>query len=131
MKVYLISLSFLFCTSLVFGLPRSSYVSAGANSQPVNGVLHVAMSGVDNSTCGSENEPCQTIQYAIDKAIPGDTIKLAAGVYSDTHRYATATYLSIQVAYLDKGLTLQGGYTVTNWTRPDPLSNVSIIDSQG
>jgi len=36
-----------------------------------------------------------------------------------------------QVAYLDKSLTLQGGYTYTQWTVADPIANPTTLDAHG
>jgi parallel beta-helix repeat protein len=42
----------------------------------------VAMNG-DNTANGSENSPWKTVQHAVDKVKPGDTILLRAGEYSE------------------------------------------------
>ncbi|MGD2079094.1 MAG: fibronectin type III domain-containing protein, partial [Chloroflexota bacterium] len=36
-----------------------------------------------------------------------------------------------QVVFVDKGLTLRGGYSVSEWSNADPLSNVTILDALG
>jgi len=70
-----------------------------------------------------------TIQAAVDAAIDGEQIKIAAGVYNDLHLQHGIT----QVVYLTKTLTLAGGYTTTNnfADPPDPAVNVSILDAGG
>ncbi|NJL13964.1 MAG: T9SS type A sorting domain-containing protein [Microscillaceae bacterium] len=45
--------------------------------------------------CASPGNPCQTIQYAIDQALPGETIQISPGFYD-------------QVLTINKSLTLQG-----------------------
>lgn len=66
--------------------------------------------------------PCySTIQAAVDAAAPGDIIKLAAGTY---------TAPGLQVIYIDKGITLEGGYTTINWNTPDPNANQTILDAE-
>ena len=45
--------------------------------------LYVSPDGIDDSNCGTELRPCQTLQLAIDNAIDNDTIFLAPGNYSD------------------------------------------------
>ena len=35
-----------------------------------------------------------------------------------------------QVVYVDKDLTLRGGYTTTNWSTPDPLANKTTLDAK-
>lgn len=36
-----------------------------------------------------------------------------------------------QVLYLDKSLTIRGGYRTTAWKTPDPVANPTILDAQG
>ena len=36
-----------------------------------------------------------------------------------------------QMVYLDKPLTIQGGYTTSNWITPEPAVNLTILDAQG
>ena len=42
----------------------------------------VALGGSDISSCGSETTPCQSIQYAANKAASGDTLLVAGGTYT-------------------------------------------------
>jgi hypothetical protein len=54
-------------------------------------------------------------------ALPGATgevIKVAAGTYADLGVRSG----SIQVVYIDKGITLQGGYTLTDWSTAYPIT---------
>jgi len=68
-----------------------------------------------------------SLQAAVDAATAGDVIKVAAGVYTGVHQRGGIT----QVVYITKSLTIQGGYTVTNWSDPAPLVNVTWLDSAG
>ena len=68
----------------------------------------------------------QTVQAAVDAAQPGDVVKLAGRCTAVNDRGGLA-----QIAYVTKGITLQGGYTITNWTAPDPAANPTTLDAQG
>jgi len=68
-----------------------------------------------------------SIQSAVDAAGEGDVIKVAEGIYTGiNHRFGHS-----QVVYLDKSITIQGGYTTTNWTTPDPVANPTTLDAEG
>jgi parallel beta-helix repeat protein len=54
----------------------------------------VAPGGVDSGDCTVA--PCETIQYAVDQAVDGDTVDVAAGIYDEPQ------------VIVDKPLTLQG-----------------------
>ncbi len=99
--------------------------------QATSGVHYVASSG----DCGGVI-PCYTsIQAAVDAAVPGDQIRVAAGTYTDIHVLSrndiTSSGVVTQVLYISKTVTLRGGYTTTNWTTPDPNANHTVLDAQG
>ncbi len=75
-------------------------------------------------SCVGVHGPCYTsVQAAVDAADdPGDVVKVAAGTY---------TGVSGEVVYLDKTLTIRGGYTPADWTTPDPEANPTTLDAQG
>ena len=104
------------------------------------GTLYVAPDGDDANTCDSEANRCQTIQRAVvDVASPGDVIKVAAGIYTDVHGLLAppgypnppASGIITQVIYISKTITIQGGYTATNWTTPYPITQPTTLDAQG
>jgi hypothetical protein len=63
----------------------------------------------------------------VDDASDEDVIKVAAGHYTDLHQRDGIT----QVVYISKSVTIQGGYTTTNWTTFDPAANPTTLDAQG
>lgn len=67
---------------------------AGVAPASAASVINVATTGTDTPGCGAAAAPCATIQFAYGEAMPGDTIKVAAGTY------AFATSLVIQKADL-------------------------------
>ena len=93
--------------------------------QPVifGAVFYVAPSGA----------PYSTIQAALDAAVDGDQIYVAAGTYSDVHSlpappdYTGPTTIH-QVVYVNKAVSIIGGYdaTFTDW---NPEVNRTIIDA--
>jgi hypothetical protein len=96
-------------------------------AQAGTGIIRVATSGDDVPGCGSEAAPCRSVQYAVDEALPGDQIRVAAGLYTGVNTHGGLT----QTVYLSKTLALRGGYTLTNWAEPDPEANPTILDAQG
>ena len=67
-----------------------------------------------------------SVQAAVDaSARPTDVVKVA-GYCAGVQQRAGFT----QTVYLSKTLTLQGGYTVTNWTDPDPIAHPTTLDAQ-
>lgn len=45
---------------------------------------YVDDTGADTSDCSDALDPCATISHAIDQAVPGDTIAIAAGTYTES-----------------------------------------------
>lgn len=60
-------------------------------------------------------------------AAPGNEIRVAAGTYRGVSYRSTVT----QTVYLDKRLTIRGGYTAANWSTPDPDQNLTTLDAEG
>ena len=78
---------------------------------------HVAPGG----DCGGASPCYATIQAAVDAASDEDTIKVAQGVYTST---------GFQVVYINKAITLTGGYTTTNWANSYPFTQPTVIDGE-
>lgn len=76
---------------------------------------YVALDG----TCGGA-APCHsTLQEAAAAAQPNDVIKVATGTY---------TGFGSRVLFIDKALTLTGGYTTGDWNNSTPALTPTIID---
>jgi uncharacterized repeat protein (TIGR01451 family) len=67
-----------------------------------------------------------TVQAAIDAASSNDIVKIAGRCMGVNTRGELR-----QQVYLDKSLTLRGGYTTTNWTTSDPEANPTTLDALG
>lgn len=74
------------------------------------------------ATCAYTN-----VQAAVDAAGPGDLIKVAGGVYTGVQARAGVT----QIVYINKSVTIRGGYTPSDWTTSDPIANPTTLDAQG
>ncbi len=67
------------------------------------------------------------MQDAVDAANEGDIVKVAEGTYTGVSSREGVT----QTVYLSKTLTIQGGYTTSNWSTPYPEINITTLDAQG
>jgi len=114
------------CIVLLGLLWLSGIPSAQASTTSIR---YVAPGG----NCGGATPCYSTIQAAVNAAGDGDTIKVAAGTYTDTQTLtASDGYTYTQIVLVDgKNLTLKGGYTTSDWNIYDPLSNPTIIDARG
>lgn len=87
------------------------------------GVRYVA----PGSACGGATPCYASPQAALDAAAAGDEIRVAAGAYTGVSVRSGAT----QTLYIDKSVTIRGGYTTANWSTPDPTANPTTLDAQG
>jgi hypothetical protein len=120
-------LSLAICIVLGLFASVAVYVLAGKAAAASGLSRHVATTGFDIGDCTSTADPCRTVQYAVDVAGDDDVIKVAAGVYAGVNSYGGLA----QVVYLNKTLTIRGGYTITNWTTADPAANPTTLDAEG
>jgi len=82
--------------------------SAPVQAAPATTTRYVSSSaGTDSGEC-TFDAPCKTIQYALAKADPGDTLAIAGGSYNGT----------VEVT---KTATLEGGYLRLCWPGPNCL----------
>lgn len=97
--------------------------------------IHVAPTGADSPTCGTPTAPCRTLQYAVNLAGSGSTIKAAEGRYTFSGSSVSSTCYGYTIyatvlCIIDKHLTLIGGFDPGNWYASDPEAHPTIIDGQ-
>jgi hypothetical protein len=129
-------LGVLVCAMLCAG-PGQHHANASVAHAAVT-FWRVAVTGNDAPGCGSEDVPCKTIQYAVNRASSGDTILVAGSTSGAIYTYASSTDpctgptgTTGVVCVLQKHLTILGGYSTSNWSTPAPHVNRTIIDGQG
>jgi uncharacterized repeat protein (TIGR01451 family) len=137
--------SFQFVVSATQTVTNADYaVSAGgghcaAGSVPVvtvigaGGTRYVTPGGTDwANTCTASGAPCATIQRAVDVANHGEEVRVAAGTYTGAHEVLDGRtgYTYTQVVFVDKAVTLRGGYSAGDWNVSDPAANPTIVDAQ-
>jgi hypothetical protein len=101
-----------------------------ARAGPAALTRYVAVEGNDDggaNPCLVSTSPCRTVQHAVDVAACDDEIRVATGVYTGVQFRGGVT----QVVYINNSVTIRGGYTTTNWTTPDPLTRLTVLDAQG
>jgi hypothetical protein len=118
---------FLGLTLSISALLLTQAVSVQANPS----TLYVAPGG----SCGGGVSDCYaSLQAAVDAAAPGDEIRVAAGTYTDLHvrprSDITTTGVVTQNVYLNKTLTIRGGYS-GDFTAWDPQTYATLLDAQG
>lgn len=96
-------------------------LSGNDSAHALSSVLYVAPSG----DCGGSTPCYNTVQQAVDAAQSGDEIRVAAGIYVGVNDHGGLS----QALYVDKSLTIRGGYTISNWDTPDPDENSTEINA--
>lgn len=120
----------------LLGLALACLVAGSPTSATAAGVQGPASApGGVITVCLSAQCDCVTVQDAVDAASDGDTIKVAAGTYTDVsvrpRKDITTTGVVTQAVYISKTVTIRGGYTTTNWVISDPDANPTTLDAQG
>jgi hypothetical protein len=95
---------------------------SGGPVRAAPGLHYVAPGG----SCGAASPCYPKVQDAVDAAQAGDEIRVAAGTYSGINNLGGKP----QHLYVNKDLTIKGGYTTSNWTTPDPAANVTEWQAQ-
>jgi len=120
-----------FAMTATLGLLGLALVLLGlfAGVSDVAQAVNVSDDQTEITVCPVGPPDCQynSIQEAVDAAGYGDIIKVATGTYTDIHARNGVT----QVVYISETVTIQGGYTTSNWVTPDPLANPTTLDAQG
>ena len=84
------------------------------------------------SACGTQTPCYPDIQSALNVSDPGDEILVAGGTYTGVkaiYPIIGAGYVYTQGIFIDKDITIRGGFTTTTWAFPDPLAYPSVIDA--
>ncbi len=104
-------------------------LKAGSRSADVR---YVAPNGVDVGDCTSSTTPCRTIQYAVNQAVSGDTIRVAQGTYTYSQEVDQCPFLLTPavVCFVDKRLTILGGYPPAGWSASNPIAYPTVIDGE-
>lgn len=113
-----------FSMMLLVFLLVSSLGRAPAPAHAAGTVRYLSPGGADAADCSLPAQPCRTLQYAVGQAESGDLLYLASGIYSGVQSYSGRN----QVAYIDKSLSLYGGYNASYTTR-DPQNAPSVLDA--
>jgi predicted outer membrane repeat protein/parallel beta-helix repeat protein len=92
---------------------------------PAATTRYVAPTGSDTANdCSASAAPCATIQRAVDQAGDSGDIRVAAAVYTSSNGQGVVYILGSQE------ITLTGGFSTSNWTTPNPATNLTVIDGE-
>ena len=106
----------------------------GSPAAALDTTRYVANDGTDDGACDSPAGRCETIQYAVEQATTGDTIRVAAGAYTGVlTRPVPAGYGSPPASGLASvimsGVTPEGSCAHREPVRPTPHCTSSKISA--
>lgn len=118
-------------TVMIFAFTPALFLSLGLftmlqTSQAATGVFCVVPSGASIEPFAACEQVFTGVQTAVNATTGGEEIWVASGVYTDVHFTDTMT----QVVYIDKAVSLQGGFVPPFDEPPDPMSNPTVFDAQ-
>lgn len=128
--------------ALVFGLALTAGTVTLLGAQNAGPAEVQAPSASVLTVCKEGPPDCQfsSIQAAVNAALEGDVIKVAAGVYTGVEaRPAPADYVGLggsavitQMVYIAKSISIGGGYTTTNGfdDPPDTAAYPTTLDAE-
>lgn len=122
-------------TLTISGTNGTRYVSLNGEDLRNTSITETTVLGDNN--CTETNFPCRSVQWALSQAAPADLIKIEQGTYNVSGTdIVTAVYNSLtvtQIAFIDKAVTLQGGYIDTDWDQdpPNHISQTTTLDPGG
>lgn len=126
-RTFGLALSLIAVVALVLALSLSTQAQVDATAP-----------AAERRVCPAGPPACDylSLQAAVDAAAAGDVIKVAAGNYTDLHsRPSPPSYngaaMVTQVLYVDKAVTIRGGYASGDWSTPDPVAHPTTLDAQG
>lgn len=120
-------LSLFLCGALCAFALAALLLLTGDPARAANATRYVATTGADSGDCTDANNPCRTVQYALERATSGDLVKVAAGTYTDLNSHGGQS----QVVYLTKTVSIRGGYVSPGFADPpDPGANPTTLDAQ-
>ncbi|MFN0135314.1 MAG: right-handed parallel beta-helix repeat-containing protein [Phycisphaerae bacterium] len=98
-------------------LAATSLIGLGGANAAWAAELYVSAASGNDANAGTQASPLRTVQAAINAAVTGDEIRVAAGTYRQNLRVEAKT------------LVLRGGYAA-DWTR-NVAANVTTLQSPG
>jgi len=117
--------------TLLLLLALAASIAAAAPRAPGSPIWYVDDDTCPSAGAGTEGDPFCRIQDAVDAATAGDEVRVATGLYTGTQMVADSDgYSHTQVVFVDKDLTLIGGFDPPDWSTSNPERNVTTIDAE-